>query len=66
MNYSHLYHAGNFTDVLKHVVLISLIKSLLCKEKGFFYLDTHAGAGVYDLFSAAAKKNKEYELGQKL
>jgi len=63
MNYSHLYHAGNFADVIKHIVLLALIKSLLRKTNGFFYLDTHAGAGFYDLFSVEAKKNKEYESG---
>jgi len=63
MNYRHLYHAGNFGDVLKHITLIAIISSLLKKETPFFYLDTHAGAGYYDLLSEIAKKNKEHELG---
>jgi 23S rRNA (adenine2030-N6)-methyltransferase len=63
MNYLHTYHAGNFADVFKHVVLIALLKSLSKKEKPFFYLDTHAGTGVYDLFSLAAQKSKESESG---
>ena len=54
MNYRHHFHAGNFADVMKHVLLVQLILALQKKEKGFLYLDTHAGRGSYDL-SAAAK-----------
>lgn len=53
MNYRHRYHAANFADVLKHAVLLRLIAALQVKEKGFLYLDTHAGRGGYDLASAA-------------
>lgn len=53
MNYRHLFHAGNFADVMKHALLIELIRALQKKEKGFFYLDTHAGRGSYDLGLAA-------------
>lgn len=60
MNYRHVFHAGNFADVFKHVVLSLLLKSLHRKEAPFFYLDTHAGAGRYDLSSAAAQKTGEY------
>jgi 23S rRNA (adenine2030-N6)-methyltransferase len=49
MNYRHLYHAGNFADVFKHVLLIQLVRAMQRKEKGFLYLDTHAGRGGYDL-----------------
>ena len=63
MNYSHSYHAGSFSDVFKHVILITLIKSMLRKDAGFCYLDTHSGPGFYDFFSEAAQKNKEYDLG---
>lgn len=63
MNYRHIYHAGNPADVLKHIVLIELIKSLKQKEKPFCYLDTHAGIGRYDLFSNEAQKSREYEHG---
>ncbi len=63
MNYRHSYHAGNFADVLKHVVVIELLLSLCKKPTPLCYLDTHAGAGFYDLFSAAASKNKEYVNG---
>jgi len=63
MNYNHSYHAGNFADVFKHLVLLALIKSFLRKDKGFCYLDTHAGGGFYDLTTESAQKTKEYELG---
>ena len=63
MNYSHAYHAGNFSDVFKHLVLLTLIKSFLRKDKGFCYLDTHAGSGFYDLTAEPSQKTKEYELG---
>jgi 23S rRNA (adenine2030-N6)-methyltransferase len=53
MNYRHHFHAGNFADVLKHVVLLRLIRALQRKDKGFLYLDTHAGRGRYDLAAAA-------------
>lgn len=63
MNYRHSYHAGNFADVFKHVILIALTQSFLLKETPFCYLDTHAGAGCYDLSSKEAKKSKEFEDG---
>src|SRR5690349_13357097 len=49
MNYRHSYHAGNFADVMKHALLLQLFRALQQKEKGFLYLDTHAGRGCYDL-----------------
>lgn len=66
MNYRHAYHAGNFADVTKHVVLTLLLKSLHKKTTPFFYLDTHAGAGRYDLASEAAQKTSEYHAGIQL
>ncbi len=60
MNYRHGYHAGNFTDVVKHVCLVAIILSLQKKTTPFCYLDTHAGTGIYDLFSTEAQKSKEY------
>ncbi len=54
MNYRHHFHAGNFADVMKHVLLAQLIRALQKKEKGFVYLDTHAGRGAYDLTEAAS------------
>jgi len=53
MNYRHHFHAGNFADVMKHAVLVQLVRALQKKEKGFLYLDTHAGRGSYDLTLAA-------------
>lgn len=49
MNYRHHYHAGNYADVFKHVLLLQLIRAMQRKDKGFLYLDTHAGRGGYDL-----------------
>jgi 23S rRNA (adenine2030-N6)-methyltransferase len=51
--YRHAYHAGNFADVHKHVTLTALIQALQRKDKGFQYLETHAGRGSYDLESAS-------------
>lgn len=51
MNYRHAFHAGNFADVFKHVLLGSLAGAMQRKEKPFLYLDTHAGRGRYDLAS---------------
>ena len=53
MNYRHQFHAGNFADVMKHVLLVQLMRALQSKEKGFLYLDTHAGRGRYDLAAAS-------------
>lgn len=53
MNYRHHFHAGNFADVMKHVLLVRLVAAMQRKEKGFLYLDTHAGRGSYDLTSAS-------------
>ncbi|HEY8052373.1 MAG: 23S rRNA (adenine(2030)-N(6))-methyltransferase RlmJ [Steroidobacterales bacterium] len=55
MKYRHAYHAGNFADVHKHVTLLTLLGALQRKDKGFLYLDTHAGRGVYDLSTPAAE-----------
>jgi 23S rRNA (adenine2030-N6)-methyltransferase len=49
VNYRHHYHAGNYADVFKHILLLLLIRAMQRKEKGFLYLDTHAGRGGYDL-----------------
>jgi 23S rRNA (adenine2030-N6)-methyltransferase len=63
MNYRHAFHAGNFADVLKHAVLVLLLKALARKDAPFCYLDTHAGAGRYDLLGEAAQKTGEYRDG---
>lgn len=49
MNYRHAFHAGNFADVHKHWILTLLLVRLAAKDKPFFVLDSHAGAGFYDL-----------------
>ncbi|MGV3552388.1 23S rRNA (adenine(2030)-N(6))-methyltransferase RlmJ [Rhizobium sp.] len=63
MNYRHIYHAGNFADVLKHAVLARLIDYLKLKDKPFRVIDTHAGIGVYDLSSEEAQKTGEWHGG---
>jgi 23S rRNA (adenine2030-N6)-methyltransferase len=63
MNYRHLFHAGGFGDVLKHVVLALLIAHLKAKDKPFTVLDTHAGIGRYDLARDEARRTKEFEGG---
>ncbi len=63
MNYRHAFHAGNFADVFKHSILVALIQSLLRKETGFCYLETHAGIGFYDLLSDATQIRQEFKEG---
>ena len=63
MNYRHIYHAGNFADVLKHAVLARLIRYAQNKDKAFRVLDTHAGIGLYDLTSEEAQKTGEWRDG---
>ncbi len=63
MNYRHAYHAGNFADVTKHIIITALISCLSRKDTPFCYIDTHAGTGFYDLTSEFAAKTKEYENG---
>ncbi len=63
LSYRHAFHAGNHADVLKHSIIVHILRHLAQKDKAFWYLDTHAGAGVYELFSAYATKNAEYETG---
>jgi 23S rRNA (adenine2030-N6)-methyltransferase len=63
MNYRHAFHAGNFADVLKHVVLMMLVEHLKKKPAPFFFLDTHAGRGQYDLSEAQPQRSGEYRNG---
>ena len=63
MNYRHDYHAGNFADVLKHTALCELLRLLTAKDKKLFVLDTHAGAGGYDLSGSQARRTGEAETG---
>lgn len=63
MNYRHIYHAGNFADIFKHLILIHLIQYLQIKDTPICILDSHAGIGLYDLLGSAAQKTREYEQG---
>jgi 23S rRNA (adenine2030-N6)-methyltransferase len=63
MNYRHAYHAGNFADVLKHLVLTLVIEHLKQKSAPFRVIDTHAGVGLYDLTGVKAAKTGEWQGG---
>jgi 23S rRNA (adenine2030-N6)-methyltransferase len=63
LNYRHAFHAGNFADVLKHAVLARVLVYLARKESPFRFIDTHAGAGRYDLMSDEAKRSPEWRDG---
>jgi len=61
--YRHAFHAGNHADVLKHTVLVAVLRHMNLKDKGWRYVDTHAGAGGYSLEGDYANKRAEYEAG---
>ncbi|NDY92742.1 23S rRNA (adenine(2030)-N(6))-methyltransferase RlmJ [Ideonella livida] len=61
--YRHAFHAGNHADVLKHLVLARVLRYMAAKDKPFRYIDTHAGAGGYQLKGAQALKNAEHRDG---
>jgi 23S rRNA (adenine2030-N6)-methyltransferase len=63
MNYRHIYHAGNFADIAKHIGLLYCLDALKRKESAFFALDSHAGRGFYDLQAPEAHKSGEAERG---
>jgi 23S rRNA (adenine2030-N6)-methyltransferase len=63
LSYRHGYHAGNSADVFKHFVVERILTYLTQKDKPCFYLDTHAGAGVYSLRDELATKTEEYREG---
>ena len=63
LSYRHAFHAGNHADVLKHFIEVQLLGYLAQKDKPFWYIDTHAGAGCYSLDSGYAAQNAEYESG---
>ncbi len=63
MNYRHAFHAGSFADVLKHVVLVRTILHLLKKDAPFRVIETHAGAGRYDLSGDKAARTGEWRGG---
>lgn len=63
MHYRHSFHAGNFADVFKHVVLCALIQALNRKDSPWLYLDTHAGAGFYELGQGETERTAEWRDG---
>ncbi len=63
MNYRHAFHAGNFADCFKHALLLWLLDALARKPAPFFVLDTHAGAGHYDLSGGSAERTGEWRAG---
>lgn len=63
MNYRHAYHAGNFADVVKHVILSRIVEYLKRKDQAFRVIDTHAGIGLYDLHGTEAGKTGEWAGG---
>jgi 23S rRNA (adenine2030-N6)-methyltransferase len=63
MNYRHAFHAGSFADVVKHAVLARILVYLQAKPAAFRVIDTHAGAGVYDLAGAEATRSLEWRDG---
>jgi 23S rRNA (adenine2030-N6)-methyltransferase len=63
LSYRHAFHAGNFADVVKHVALIALLQAIGRKPAPFFCIDTHAGAGAYDLRAPPASTRREFDDG---
>jgi 23S rRNA (adenine2030-N6)-methyltransferase len=63
MNYRHAFHAGGFADVIKHIVLVRMLTYLQEKQVPFRVIDSHAGAGVYDLTSDEARRGGEWLTG---
>ena len=63
MNYRHAYHAGNFADVVKHIVLTRILEYMKLKDAAFRVIDTHAGIGLYDLMGPEAAKTIEWKSG---
>ena len=63
MNYRHAFHAGGFADVIKHIVLVRILTYLQEKPAAFRVIDTHAGAGLYDLTGEEARRGGEWLTG---
>ena len=63
MNYRHAFHAGGFADVIKHIVLVRILTHLHDKPAPFRVIDSHAGAGVYDLSGDEARRGGEWLTG---
>lgn len=60
MNYHHIYHAGNFADIFKHIILVLCLEKLHEKHTSFLAIDTHAGLGKYDLLDEKSLKTSEF------
>jgi 23S rRNA (adenine2030-N6)-methyltransferase len=63
VNYRHVFHAGNFGDCMKHAVLVWLLRALQRKSAPMFVLDSHSGAGCYDLCSGPVARTEEWRKG---
>ena len=63
LSYRHAFHAGNHADILKHFVLWLVLDYFGRKDKPYWYIDTHSGAGLYDLGGSEAQKVGEYRHG---
>src|ERR1700716_3931959 len=63
MNYRHAFHSGGFADVIKHIVLVRILTHLQDKPAAFRVIDTHAGAGIYDLTGDEARRGGEWLTG---
>lgn len=63
LSYQHIYHAGNFADVHKHLALMLALEHLSAGTSSFSFYDSHAGRGIYDLASTEAEKTKEHQTG---
>ncbi len=63
LSYRHAFHAGSHADVLKHFILVQLLQYLNQKDKPYWVIDTHAGAGLYALDQGYAAQNAEYKGG---
>jgi 23S rRNA (adenine2030-N6)-methyltransferase len=63
MNYRHVFHAGNFADLAKHAILSRLLSDLTASPGPLTVIDTHAGAGLYDLDDSAARRTGEADAG---
>src|SRR3990172_8884651 len=63
LSYRHAFHAGNHADVVNNFIELQLLRYLVKKDKPFWYIDTHAGAGCYELDSGYAAQNAEYQSG---
>ncbi|GHU09090.1 ribosomal RNA large subunit methyltransferase J [Spirochaetia bacterium] len=63
LSYRHAFHAGNTADILKHLIFSFCLDYMGQKAKPYLYIDTHAGAGLYDLSSGYAVQNREWEQG---